>query len=54
MFVITSLFPVLLTKHPVRILICEPEPIQYPNIPMKANRKQNRFSRNGPGSYQIW
>ena len=24
MFVITSLFPVLLTKHPVRILICEP------------------------------
>ena len=24
MFVIASLFPVLLTKHPVRILICEP------------------------------
>ena len=26
----------------------------YPNIPVKANSKQNRHSRNGPGHYQIW
>ena len=42
MFVITSLFPVLLTKHPVRILICEP-----------AGVKQTQFFFSSSSSFEL-